>query len=194
LRVVRPLLVSLLAALIVVAGCTGSPSRKTAPNEFVDDACADLAAWGDSVSRAFTDVQNLNQLGTSSDTVAQEQLLATLSVSLRDADRATAQLANGISARGAPNVASGDDIKKSILETLNTLRELLDETRKEVDSFKVSTATREQSDKLRADIDDLTTNVGELFTKLAPLNENNDLRAAFLGSAACQGLASIFSS
>ena len=182
------------AGLFVIAACTGSPSKRSTSNEFVDAACADLAVWAASINQAFTDVQNLGQLGASGDTVAQEGLLRKLSTSLRQADTATTQLANGISARGAPNIASGDDIKKSILDTLNRLREQLGTTRTEVESFKVATATKEQSDKLRSDIDALTTNVGETFAGLAPLNQNNDLRAAFLGSAACSQIASQFSS
>ena len=184
----------LLVALLLIAACTGSPSRKSTANEFVDSACADLAAWAASVNQAFTDVQNLGQLGASGDVVAQEGLLRRLSTSLRDADTATAQLANGISSRGAPNIASGDEVKKTILDTLNHLREVLHTTRTEVEAFKLSTATKEQSDKLRSDIDALTSDVAATFAGLAPLNQNNDLRAAFLGSASCQQLSSGFSS
>lgn len=184
----------LIAALLLVGACTGSPSRKSTANDFVDAACADLATWAASVNRAFTDVQSLGQVGASGDVVAQEGLLRKLSASLADADRATAQLANGISARGAPNISSGDDIKNSILDALNRLREVLGKTRMEVESFKVQTATKAESDKLKSDIEGLTTEVANTFAGLAPLNQNNDLRAAFLGSANCQQVASGLSS
>lgn len=181
-------------ALFLAAACTGSVEKTSTPNEFVDAACADLSAWSTAVGAAFEDVQNLRQLGTSGDPVAEEGLLRTLTTSLRDAENATAQLAKGISTRGAPDITDGEAIKNSILDTLDRLRELLRTTRHEVDGFKLSTATKEQTDALRLKIDELTANVGETFAKLAPLNQNNELRAAFLGSASCQGLSSSFSS
>jgi hypothetical protein len=190
LRVIRPLL----AALLLVAACTGSPSKKSTPNDFVDAACTDLATWGTTVQKAFTDLQNLGQVGTAGDPIAQEQLLGKLSASLNQAQTATAQLANGISARGTPNIASGDDVKKAILDALNQLREVMGKTRRAVDSFHVRTATKEESDALKLELDGLTAEVANTFAGLAPLNQNNDLRAAFTGSAACQQVASSFSS
>jgi hypothetical protein len=184
----------LVATLLGVAACTGSVEKTSTPNEFVDAACADLSAWSTAVGSAFEDVQNLRQFGTSGDPVAEEGLLRTLVDSLRAAEVATAQLAKGISARGAPNITDGEAIKNSILDTLDRLRELLHTTRRDVDAFKLSTATKEQTDALRLKIDELTTNVGETFARLAPLNQNNELRAAFLGSASCQGLSSSFGS
>jgi len=183
-----------LAGLLVVAACTGSPSKKSTANDFVDQACADLAGWGTTVQRAFTDLQNLGQVGAASDPIAQEQLLGKLSASLAQANTATAQLANGISARGTPNIANGEDVKNAILDALNKLRDVLDKTRRAVDSFHPRTATKEESDALKAQLDGLTTEVASTFAGLAPLNQNNDLRAAFTGSAACQSVASSFSS
>jgi hypothetical protein len=184
----------LLVALVLLAACTGSASKKSTASDFVDAACGDLAAWATSVNTAFTDLQSLGQLGPSGDATAQEALLRKLSASVADADKATAQLANGISARGAPNIASGDDIKKSILDSLNRLREVLAKTRMELDSFDVRNATKEQSDKLKSDLDGLTSNVADAFAGLAPLNQNNDLKAAFAGSATCQQAGSGLSS
>jgi hypothetical protein len=184
----------LIACLLFVAACTGSSSKKSSAGDFVDAACGDLAAWATSVNRAFTDLQSLGQAGTAGDPTAQEVLLTKLSASLTDADKATSQLASGISSRGAPNIASGDDIKKSILDSLNGLREVLGKTRQEVDAFDVRTATKEQSDKLKADLNGLTADVAAAFAGLAPLNENNDLKTAFAGSAACKQVGSGLSS
>jgi hypothetical protein len=190
LRIVR----LLVALLLFVAACTGSPTKKSTANDFVDAACTDLGTWSATVQRAFTDLQSLGQLGTAGDPIAQAQLLHKLSASMAQADTATSQLANGISARGAPNIASGDDVKKSILDTLNRLREVLGKARRAVDSFDVRTATKEQSDALKAELDGVTTEVANTFAGLAPLNQNNDLRAAFTGSANCRQVASNFSS
>src|SRR5205809_640380 len=98
-----------IAALLLVAACTGSPSKKSTANDFVDQACSDLAGWAITVQHAFTDLQGLGQVGVAGDPIAQAQVLHKLSESLSQADTATAQLANGISARGAPNIASGDE-------------------------------------------------------------------------------------
>jgi hypothetical protein len=190
LRVIR----LLFAALLFTAACTGSPSKTSTPNDFVDAACTDLATWGTTVQQAFADLQSLGQVGAAGDPTAQAQLLGKLSASLARADTATAQLANGISARGAPNIASGDDVKNAILDALNRLREALGKTRRAVDGFHANTATKEESDALKAQLDGLTTEVASTFAGLAPLNQNNDLRAAFTGSAACQQVASSFSS
>ena len=105
------------------------------------------------------------------------------------ANTATAQLANGISARGTPNIANGDDVKKSILDALNQLRDVLGKTRTEVDNFDVKTAGKAESDKLKSELDGLTTEVANTFAGLAPLNQNNDLKAAFAGSANCKQVA-----
>ena len=148
MRVIRPFV----AALFVVAACTGSVEKTSTPNEFVDAACADLSAWSTAVSGAFADVQGLRQLGTSSDSVAEEALLLKLTTSLRDAENATAQLAKGISTRGAPNIADGEAIKNSILDTLDRLRELLRTTRHEVDAFEIE--HRDQGADRRAAAED----------------------------------------
>jgi len=182
------------AALVLVAACTGSPSKKSTANDFVDQACTDLAGWGTTVQRAFSDLQALGQTGAAGDPIAEEQLLGKLSASLDKANTATAQLANGISARGTPNIANGEDVKNSILDALNKLRDVLTKTRRAVDSFHPRTATKEESDALKTQLDGLTTEVASTFAGLAPLNQNNDLRAAFTGSAACQQVASSFSS
>ena len=184
-------IVAILAVL--AASCTGSSSKKSSAGEFVDAACADLAAWATAVNKAFTDLSSLAQFDVSNATGAQE-LLRRLSTALGDADKATSQLANGISARGAPNISSGEDIKNTLLTSLNSLRDVLSKTRTEVDNFDVATATAEESTKLKSDLDGLAAEVANAFAGLAPLNENNDLKAAFDGSATCRQVGSSFSS
>jgi hypothetical protein len=183
----------LIAALLLVGACTGSATKKSTPNDFVDAACADLSGFATAVDRAFKDLQSLSQIDVT-DTVGTQAFLVRLSTSLREADTATTQLANGISSRGAPNIASGDDIKKAILDSLNRLREGLGKTRNAIDAFDFKTATTDESAKLRAEIDSLTTTGAEAIAGLAPLNENNELRAAFAGSATCRQVGSQLSS
>jgi hypothetical protein len=192
MRVLRIVAIIAIAG-VLAASCTGSGSKKSTAGEFVDAACADLGAWATAVNKAFTDLSSLAQFDVSDTTGAQE-LLRRLSTALGDADKATSQLANGISSRGAPNISSGEDIKKSLLDALNQLRDVLSKTRTEVDNFDVATATPEESAKLKSDLDGLSTEVANTFTGLAPLNENNDLKAAFDGSATCRQVGSSFSS
>ncbi|MEY2422257.1 MAG: hypothetical protein QOI95_2324 [Acidimicrobiaceae bacterium] len=191
-RLARTLVVVALLAAVAV-GCTGSGSKKSSANEFVDAACSDLAAWAASVNSAFTDLQDVGQFDVTNVAGAQE-LLRRLSTALGDADKATSKLASGISSRGAPNISSGEDIKKSILDSLNRLRDLLSTTRTEVDNFDVQTATQAESDKLKSDLDGLSSGVADAFAGLAPLNENNDLKSAFEGSATCKQVGSDLSS
>jgi hypothetical protein len=194
MRVLRTIAVIAIVG-VLAASCTGSGSKqKSSANDFVDAACADLAAWATSVNTAFTDLQSLGAQFSANDTTAAQLQLKKVSQGLESAEAATSQLANGISARGAPSIASGEDIKKSILDSLNRLRELLNTTRKEVDTFDFATATKEASDRLKSDLDALTSEVASAFAGLAPLNENNDLRTAFEGSAACKKVQSSFSS
>ena len=192
MRVLRMIAVIAIVG-VLAASCTGSASKKSSAGEFVDAACADLATWATAVNTAFTDLNSLAQFDVTNTTGAQE-LLRRLSSALGDADRATSQLANGISSRGAPNISSGEDIKKTILDSLNQLRDVLSKTRTEVDNFDVATATQEESAKLKSDLDGLTAEVANAFAGLAPLNENNDLKAACEGSAACRQVESSLNS
>ena len=183
----------LIAGLLLVGACTGSATKTSTPNDFVDAACADLSGFATAVDRAFKDLLGLSQVDIT-DTVGTQAFLVRLSTSLADAETASTQLANGISARGAPNIASGDDIKNKILDALNRLREGLRTTRHAIDAFDFKTATPDESAKLRAEIDALTTTGAEAIAGLAPLNENNEWRAAFAGSATGRQVASQLSS
>ena len=191
-RVVRAAVV-VLAVAAMSAGCTGSGGGKTSAADFAAATCPDLATWATAVQSAFTDLQNIGQFNVT-DAAGAQDLLRRLSSALGDADRATSKLASNISSRGAPNISSGDDIKKSIIDALNKLRDLLSKTRTEVDNFDVARANQADSDKFKADLDGLSSGVADAFTGLAPLNDNNDLKAAFDGSAACKQVASQFGS
>jgi hypothetical protein len=143
---------------------------------------------------AFTDLQAIGQLDATDPTAAQNQLRK-LSTELTAADRATQRLSDGIAGRPAPDVSSGEDVKKTIVDTLKRLRDMGASTRAAIDVFDVKTATQEQSDKLKAELTALSNSVADTLTGLAPLLTSNDqLRSALQGSATCRQAGSQLSS
>src|SRR3954454_2512208 len=122
MRIVRVLVAATLVVALA-AGCGGG-SKKTSAGDFVDATCVDLAAWATSIQGAFADLQDISGFDVSDATSAQA-LLRKLSTALGDADQATSRLASGINSRGAPDIASGADIKKTLVDALNKLRDIL---------------------------------------------------------------------
>ena len=184
----------LVAATLVVAlaaGCGGG-SSKTSAGDFVDATCVDLAAWATSIQKAFAELQDLGQFDTT-DAASAQALLRKLSAALGDADGATSKLASGINSRGAPDIASGADIKKTLVDALNKLRDILSSTRTEVDNFDVKTASTSDADKFKNDLDGLTPQIADAFAGLDPLDKNADLKSAFDNSATCKEAGSALS-
>lgn len=174
------------------AACTGQGSKSAAPSAFADATCVDLAAWASATQPAFTDLQALDSFDASNPTIAQDQLKK-VSDELVTAERATAKLADGINGRSAPAISSGENIKKSVVDALNRLRDAGSKIRTKIDAFNVAAATNEESAALKADLTALTNNVVESLSSLGPLLTNNsDLRSALETSATCKQAGSGF--
>lgn len=191
MRMVRVVVAATLVVALA-AGCGGG-SKKTSAGDFVDATCVDLAAWATSIQTAFADLQDIGQFDVSDATSAQA-LLRKLSTALGDADRATSKLASGIDSRGAPDIASGAEIKKTLVGALNKLRDILSSTRTEVDNFDVKTASSSDAEKFKTDLDGLSPQIADAFAGLDPLDKNADLKSAFDNSAKCKEAGSVFSS
>jgi len=186
----------LAAATVVVAltaGCSGGGTKKLSAGDFVDATCVDLAAWATKVEAAFGDLQNVDQFDVS-DATSANLLLRKLSTALGDADAATSKLASGVDSRGAPDIASGAELKKSVVDSLNKLRDVLSKTRTEVDNFDVATASKSDADKFKSDLDGLGPQITDALSGLDPLDKNTDLKSAFDNSAKCKEAGSAFSS
>ncbi len=197
MRLARAGYVMIAIALLVLPACSDGGSNATAQSSAppdIDATCADLATWAASVQRAFVDLQRVGQFDATDTAGAQDQLKR-LSAELASADQATATLIDGLNARSAPSIL-GEDVKKALVDTLNKLRALASTTRRELDAFDVKTATKEQSDKLRAALDALRNSVTESLTGLAPLlTSNSELRRALENSPRCKQLGTqLFSS
>jgi ABC-type transporter Mla subunit MlaD len=190
MRMVRVLVVATLV-IALAAGCGGG-TKKTSAGDFVDATCVDLAAWATSIQKAFADLQEIGQFDAS-DPVSAQALLRKLSAALGEADSATSKLASGIESRGAPDIASGADIKKTLVDALNKLRDILSSTRTEVDNFDVKTASASDADKFKNDLNDLTPQIADAFAGLDPLDKNADLKSAFDNSAKCKEAGSALS-
>jgi hypothetical protein len=196
--VIRTLIVAALA-LGFSAGCTGDggvrPTTVAPSAAFADPACVDVAAWSSAIQPAFADLQGISSFDAANASGAQAQLRK-LSDELATADRATAKLVDGINTRSAPNIASGADIKKSVVDTLNRLRGTGSKIRAKIDAFNVATATKEESAALKADLTQLTNDATDSVSALAPLlTSNSELRSALQNSATCrQAGSSAFSS
>jgi len=194
-RVRRALGAAALTVLLAVA-CSGSkPNTPATGGTFADATCADLANWAGAIRQAYTDLQGVGQLDASSLTSTKEQLRA-LSVDLQTADRATQRLSDGISGRRAPDIDNGEQIKQTVLDTLKKLRDSGKAARAEIDAFDPQAATRDSAEKLRSDLNTLTSGIEEALTGLAPLlTSNAQLRSALENSATCRRAGSdLFSS
>src|SRR5882762_1158234 len=123
-------------ALAVVAGCGGGRSSGSGAAAFADATCVDLATWAKTARKAFTDLQSLGQVA-STDTTTAQVTLKSLGASLGEADRATAALATGISSRAAPTIDNGEEVKRSLVDALAKLRDLLSRARARLDAFDV---------------------------------------------------------
>jgi hypothetical protein len=179
------LLVGIAVAVAAVAGCAGAGSKGSNAAAFADATCVDLATWAKSARKAFTDLQAIGQTA-STDTAGAQRTLKTLSTSLNDADKATATLASGISSRPAPTIDNGEEVKKSLVDALTKLRDLLTKARAKVDTFDVNKATQDENNKLKSDLQALTDGVAEAVSGLAPLNQNNELKRALERSERCR--------
>ena len=143
------------------------------------------------MQRAFRSLQAVQQFDPSGNVTTTQGELQVLGTSLADADRATERLSDGISSRRAPDVQDGEQIKKTILDALKELRDLGKAARTSIDSYNVATATKDQADKLKTDLQGVSDGVQNTLAQLTPLVANNEqLRAALQNSATCQRAAS----
>lgn len=192
MRMVRMLAAATLVVALA-AGCGGGGSKKLSAGDFVDATCVDLAAWATAVQSAFADLQNIDQFDVS-DATSANLLLRKLSAALGDADSATSKLSSGVAARGAPDIASGAEIEKSVVDSLNKLRDVLSKTRTEVDNFDVGKASQADADKFKSDLNALGPQITDALSGLDPLDKNTDLKSAFDNSAKCKAAGSELSS
>ncbi|MEY2432531.1 MAG: hypothetical protein QOC92_2256 [Acidimicrobiaceae bacterium] len=179
------LFVAAALAAAVITGCGGARSSGANAATFADATCVDLATWAKSARKAFTDLQAIGQTA-STDTAGAQQTLKTLSTSLNDADKATSALASGISTGAAPTIENGEEVKRSLVDALSKLRDLLSKARAKVDAFDVNKATQDENNKLKSDLQALTDGVAEAVSGLAPLNQNNELKRALERSEKCR--------
>ena len=184
------------ACIALTVACSGSPPNQPATGgTFADATCADLANWAGAMQRAFRGLQTVQQFDPSSGAPDETSQLNQLSTALSDADRATARLSDGISSRRAPDVENGEQIKKTVVDALQELRDLGKKARTSIDAYDPQTATRDQATQLKSDLQGVADSVQNALAQLTPLVAGNDqLRSALQNSATCQKAASNLSS
>ena len=189
----------LLTVALVLGACSDSndgskSSASVGGTAFADAVCADLAGWAGAVQPMFTDLQAANNLNIA-DVAAAKAQLAKLSSELQTAEQATTKLSDGISSRPAPDIDNGDQIKTTLVTTLNQLRDLGAQARTELDQFDVANATAESGAQLRQTLTTLSDEVASALAALQPLlSDNEQLRNALNNSATCQQAGSAFTS
>src|SRR5437763_8624937 len=181
------LLAGLIVFAVVAAGCGGGGGGKLKAAEFADKTCPDLATWAGTLTDVFT---NLSSLSNSADA---ETAKKKLSSALGDLDKATAKLAAAINARSAPDVASGDQIKKQAVDALNKLRDEARKLRTKVDNFDAANAGQVDVDSFSSDVDSFGSAADKDVNSLDVFSENSDLDNAFSDSKVCKQTASDFS-
>jgi hypothetical protein len=173
--------------VFITAGCSGGGDGELKAAEFADKTCPDLGDWGKAVSDAFGDLQNLSE-GTDPETA-----LKKLSSALGDLDKATAKLASSIDSRNAPDVASGDQIKKQLVDAFNKFRQLARDLRTKIDNFDISNADSSDLDSFSSQLDKFGSDTDSAFKALDEFSDNSDLDLAFSDSKACKDAESQFS-
>jgi hypothetical protein len=177
----------LLVFAAIVAGCGGGGGGKLKAAEFADKTCPDLGDWGKAVSGAFGDLQNL------SDTTDPETAKKKLSSALGDLDKATAKLASSIDGRAAPDVQSGDQIKKELVDAFTKFRQLARDLRTKVDNFDIENASSDDLESFSSEFDDFGSDTDKTFKALDQFSDNSDLDHAFSDSKACEQAQAAFS-
>jgi hypothetical protein len=176
----------LVVFVVLAAGCGGGDGKLKAA-DFANKTCPDLGAWGKSVSGTFGDLQNL------SETADPETAKKKLSSALGDLDKATAKLAASVDGRNAPDVASGDQIKKDLVDAFNKFRQLARDLRTKVDNFDVSNADQSDIDSFSSALDDFGSDADDSLKTLNDFSDNSELDNAFSDSKACQDAEQQFS-
>src|SRR4051812_16081319 len=102
----------ILVFAVVAVACGGGSSKQSAGN-FADATCKNFGIWFGAVVDAETDLSALqtSDITSSSDV---KSALKKLSGALGTLDSATGKLVSSLNAQGAPDVQSGDEIKKQI--------------------------------------------------------------------------------
>ncbi|HEY2815135.1 MAG TPA: hypothetical protein VGJ03_16840 [Acidimicrobiales bacterium] len=172
-----------LAFAIVAVGCGGGTSKLSA-KDFADKTCGDLGDW----TKALTDVgANLSSLSDSSDADTAKKKLSS---ALGTLDSATAKLVSGINSRSAPNVASGDQIKKAVVDALNKMRDQIRTLRTKVDNFDAANGDSNDTDAFLSNVSDFSSGVDSDVAKFSDFSDNSALNSAFSDSKVCQQFAS----
>lgn len=190
----KNLAVAVAAVLValVAAGCGGG-SNKLKAAEFADKTCTDLAAWARTLTDVFGDLQAISS-STPSDETEAKNALRKLSAALGNLDSATAKLANSINSRNAPDVQSGDQIKKTLVDALNAFRASARKARVAVDNFDVTNASSDDIDSFSSAMDSFGSGADKNFSSLDAFSDNSQLDSAFSDSKTCDDLQSQFSS
>jgi hypothetical protein len=195
-RRVAPLL---LAVALVLGACSdssdgGGGSKSVGGTAFADATCADLAQWAGAVQPMFTDLQAANNLNIS-DVAAAKAQLAKLSTELQTAEQATTKLSDGINTRPAPDIESGEQIKATLVTTLDQLRDLGTQARTQIGQFDVANATPDSGAQLRQALTTLGDQVASSLAALQPLlSQNQQLLDALNNSKTCKQAGSAFTS
>jgi len=190
---------ALMALALLLGACSDSKEGGSRPSSvggtaFADATCADLAQWAGAVQPMFTDLQGANNLDIT-DVATTKAQLAKLSSELQAAEQATAKLSDGINSRPAPDISDGEQVKTTLVTTLDQLRDLGPKARTQIDQFDASNATPESAAQLRQALTSLGDQVASALAALQPLlTENEQLRNALNNSATCQQAGSAFTS
>jgi hypothetical protein len=185
MRHVAALALAMSLAAGFVAGCSNGDEPAGPAGDFADATCVDLAKWANAIQLTFTDLQNIEALDVD-DRSEVGNVVTRLRTSIGGAEQATSDLAKGLESRPAPSIASGADVKKTLVDGFNSLRELLSSTRAKLIDFDPQTATPEQASQLKTDLANLEGDALTSVSRVSVLSENEELRKAFEGSDTCK--------
>jgi hypothetical protein len=179
---------AVVAFALLAAGCGGSDNSAsgttsttstTATAEWADSFCSAFQTWKDelnSITDRFTSLSSFSQdnLQTAAD----------------DAKSATDQLLTDLQGLGAPDTASGQEVKDSIDSLSTTLQSELDAIEKTVqDTSGIAELPGAVAD-VSASIATMTTAFSSTTSTIEDADASGELKDAIDNSSACSGLTS----
>jgi uncharacterized phage infection (PIP) family protein YhgE len=173
---------ALVALVVVAAGCGGSSSETTtttaAPaSEWANSFCSAFASWRtefDKISGQFTSLSSFSK--------------ENLQSAADDLDQATKQLIDDLKALGAPDTASGEEVKTSVDQLATTLQTQLDSITKTIDEASGVTGILAAAKDVSGSLSTMFDAISSTATTIENADAQGELTDALKSSPDCKDL------
>jgi hypothetical protein len=175
---------AVLALAIAAAGCGGSDessdtTEATPTSEWADGFCTAITTWTDALKAVpdqFTDLSSFSEEGLQS--------------AADDVQSATDTLVEDLKGLGAPDTASGDEVKSSIDDLSSTLETQLDSIQTTVDDTSGITELPGAAQDILASLSAMSTAFSSTLSTIEDADAQGELKDALDSSSACDDITS----